>query len=294
MTSVTLTGKEEAWQERFERLQERFPDLRGERVLQALRDNGGHAGRAASDLRESCSSVSKPIDPDDSEWVKTLLWNPTLFKNHCMSCFTKFDRNQNGTLEWTEVVELVREVSDELGLEEPKEQNLKKIFEKKDANHDGVLSETEFAEFFESYLRFFFFKDAGRQSPKDLLDFGAGLGASCDFSAGAMLGAVTPAGKVLTPSRSGTPGRLGTPTSRLGTPSLKTPSRTASMGALHGRSPMAANSPAGRRGSDVMRTLERRRDAQWGRSSRERRQLDCSGCQPIIDYRTDCGSGVLA
>mmetsp|Transcript_25304 Transcript_25304/g.72960 ORF Transcript_25304/g.72960 Transcript_25304/m.72960 type:complete len:427 (-) Transcript_25304:30-1310(-) len=44
-------AQEEDWQPRALRLQERFPDLSGEQVMQALRDHGGHAGQAAAALR---------------------------------------------------------------------------------------------------------------------------------------------------------------------------------------------------------------------------------------------------
>jgi hypothetical protein len=43
---------EEEWGERFARLQERFSDAPAGIVLRALRSNDGHAGKAASSLRE--------------------------------------------------------------------------------------------------------------------------------------------------------------------------------------------------------------------------------------------------
>jgi len=46
-----LRPGEEEWQGAFERLCERFPDAGKDRVAQALRDNGGHAGKAANILR---------------------------------------------------------------------------------------------------------------------------------------------------------------------------------------------------------------------------------------------------
>jgi len=48
-----LKQDEQDWKDRFERLQERFPAAGPERVLRALRDVGGHAGQAASLLRDS-------------------------------------------------------------------------------------------------------------------------------------------------------------------------------------------------------------------------------------------------
>jgi len=46
-----LTPNEEDWRPIFERLVQRFPSVSQEIVVQALRDNDGHAGKAASDLR---------------------------------------------------------------------------------------------------------------------------------------------------------------------------------------------------------------------------------------------------
>lgn len=43
---------EEEWQERWNRLSERFPNVPREKVLQALRDNQGHAGIVANMLRD--------------------------------------------------------------------------------------------------------------------------------------------------------------------------------------------------------------------------------------------------
>lgn len=46
-----LRPSEEEWRPVFERLSERFPNLGPDKVAQALRDNDGHAGKAASMLR---------------------------------------------------------------------------------------------------------------------------------------------------------------------------------------------------------------------------------------------------
>jgi hypothetical protein len=49
--SATLTSSEEEWRPVFERLVERFPHISHDKIVQALRDNDGHAGKAASMLR---------------------------------------------------------------------------------------------------------------------------------------------------------------------------------------------------------------------------------------------------
>jgi hypothetical protein len=144
-------------QERAERLSERFPAVSFERVLEVLRKNGGHAGYAAADLRALDTDVIKPVDPEDAEHVATLLSNKTLFKQTCRAHFRKFDLNQNGTLEWDEVLALTNHLCSYMGLERPGEKSLKAFFEASDTNHDGVLTDREFPKFFEAFLRYAFF-----------------------------------------------------------------------------------------------------------------------------------------
>jgi hypothetical protein len=144
-------------QERAGRLCERFPNISAERVLQVLRDSGGHAGYAAAELRSLNVDVLKSADPEESEHVATLLSNPTLFKKTCRAHFKKFDLNRNGTIEWEEVLGLINNLCAYMGIEPPAEKNLQAFFEGSDANHDGVLTEREFPKFFESFLRYAFF-----------------------------------------------------------------------------------------------------------------------------------------
>merc|ERR1712066_916263 len=47
-----LRPEEEEWADRFNRLQERFPDASPAAVLQALRESNGRAGKAAMKLRD--------------------------------------------------------------------------------------------------------------------------------------------------------------------------------------------------------------------------------------------------
>jgi len=154
---------EEAWGDCMDRLQERFPLAPTSEILKALRANNGHAGYAAGDLRDLEKDVVKEADPDDSEWVATLLSNPTMFKATCKDRFQKFDVNRNGTLEWPEVVALTAELSHRIGLEAPSEKSLRSFFfDANDENKDGVLSEKEFTKFFESFLRYVFFMEHRR------------------------------------------------------------------------------------------------------------------------------------
>jgi len=46
-----LKSSEEEWRPVYDRLTERFPNLSQDKIVQALRDNSGHAGKAASMLR---------------------------------------------------------------------------------------------------------------------------------------------------------------------------------------------------------------------------------------------------
>jgi len=144
-------------QERADRLCERFPAVNADRVLQVLRDNNGHAGYAAADLRALSTDVIKSADPEDSEHVATLLSNKMIFMQTCRAHFKKFDMNRNGTLEWDEVLGLTNSLCNYMGVPQPSEKSLQAFFESSDNNQDGVLSEAEFLKFFESFLRYAFF-----------------------------------------------------------------------------------------------------------------------------------------
>jgi len=159
---ATLRPGEEDWQGTVDRLSERFPTATPRKVIEVLRANHGHAGRAASDLRDATSEVVKELDPDDSEHVATLLSNPALFKQTCKSHFKKYDVNRNGMLEWEEVLALTEELCQVMGLPAPSEGRLKTFFESSDANHDGVLSEKEFTKFYEAFLRYAFYHEHRR------------------------------------------------------------------------------------------------------------------------------------
>jgi len=152
-----LKEKEEEWRPVFNRLCERFPTVPGAKVAQALRDHGGHAGEAASVLRDLTSSNVKQADPDDVEHVSTLLSSPAMFKHACKEQFRKYDVNKDGVLEWEEVKALVYACYEEFGLPVPSEGCLKAFFYATDENQDGVLSEREFRKFFEMFLRYAFF-----------------------------------------------------------------------------------------------------------------------------------------
>merc|ERR1712070_231730 len=128
-----------------------------DRIAQALRDHGGHAGHAASDLREMTDGTVKEADLDDKEQVSTLLTSPAMFKHVCGEHFRKFDQNANAVLEWDEIVTLTDSLYDSFGLPRPGDETLKAFFDNSDENKDGSLSEAEFRKFFESFLRHAFF-----------------------------------------------------------------------------------------------------------------------------------------
>jgi len=157
MAEPEAAPRAEDMQERAERLRERFPSVSADRVLQSLRDHGGHAGYAATELRNLNVDVIKSADPEDSEHVATLLSNHMIFKQTCRSHFKQFDTNRNGTLEWDEVLALTNHLCSFMGLEPPGEKSLQAFFDASDANKDGVLTEREFPKFFESFLRYAFF-----------------------------------------------------------------------------------------------------------------------------------------
>jgi len=174
---------EEAWRERIERLQERFPETSHGQILEVLRANFGHAGHAAADLRVLESGKVNEADPDDSEWVSTLLSNPHVFKETCKDRFRKFDINRNGYLDWPEVVALITSLSKKLGLEAPTEKCLRSFFfDTTDENKDGKLCEKEFTKFFESFLRYAFFIEHRRLVGNWTLQVGSGAALGrCEF-----------------------------------------------------------------------------------------------------------------
>jgi len=152
-----LKPGEEEWKDVFDRICERFPSVSAERVAQALREHGGHAGKAAAELRELTSSKVKEADPDDIEHVSTLLSSPAMFKHACQEHFGKFDHNGDGVLQWEEVRELTNQLYKSFGLQQPSEGALHGFFIINDENNDGVLSEHEFCKFFEMFLRYAYF-----------------------------------------------------------------------------------------------------------------------------------------
>jgi len=129
-----------------------------ERVAQALRDHQGHAGYAASELRELADASVKEPDFDDKDYVETLLTSPIMFKHVCQEHFEKFDENENGMLEWEEIVALTGSLYSSFGLKQPSDEILRAFFNNSDENQDGSLSEPEFRKFFESFLRHAFFE----------------------------------------------------------------------------------------------------------------------------------------
>lgn len=154
---MSLRPDEEEWREVFERLQERFPTVSADSVLQALRNHEGHAGSAAAELRDLTSAVVKAPDPDDAEHVATLLSSPVMFKHACKEEFKKFDANGDGVLEFDEVLQLTNNLYFSFGLQQPSQGSVRAFFDATDENADGVLSEREFRKFFEMFLRYSFF-----------------------------------------------------------------------------------------------------------------------------------------
>lgn len=157
MPGAGLPPSEEEWREPFDRLNERFPTAGEDRVAEALRQHRGHAGKAASYLREILSANVKEQDPDDAEHVNTLLSSPFMFKHSCREHFEKFDFDGSGSLDLDEITQLATALYSTFGLEPPSEGSVRAYFVAIDENGDGVLSEDEFQTFFEKFLRMAYF-----------------------------------------------------------------------------------------------------------------------------------------
>lgn len=159
----TLRPGEEDWQGVFDKLCERFSSVSPAKVADALRENDGHAGNAAAALREMSSMSVKDPDPDDVEHVATLLSSPAMFKHACKEQFKKFDIDGSGSLDIDETITLTTSLYNSFGLQLPSEGSVRAFFAAMDENGDGVLSESEFRKFFETFLRFAFFDVAKLQ-----------------------------------------------------------------------------------------------------------------------------------
>jgi len=159
-----LLKVEKEFQSAFDRLRERFPNISERRVYEALKEHDGHAGYAAKMLRDQDNGKIQDADPDDVEHVKTLLCSPIMFKHACDEKFKKYDKNGDGVLNWDEVVVLAGSLYNKFALERPPDSVLRAFFEATDENGDGVLSLTEFRQFFESFLRHAFFETGTLQN----------------------------------------------------------------------------------------------------------------------------------
>lgn len=152
-----LRPDEEPWRGPYDNLCERFPTAGADRVAESLRQHGGHAGKAASSLRELLSATVREPDPDDAEHVKTLLSSPFMFKHSCREHFERFDLDGSGSLDLEEVTQLAKALYSSFGLPPPSEGSVRAFFVEMDKNGDGVLSEHEFQTFFEMFLRLAYF-----------------------------------------------------------------------------------------------------------------------------------------
>ncbi|CAE1332105.1 Frequenin-1,Neuronal calcium sensor 1,Neuron-specific calcium-binding protein hippocalcin,Hippocalcin-like protein 1,Neuronal calcium sensor 2,Visinin-like protein 1,Calcium-binding protein NCS-1,Neurocalcin homolog,Neurocalcin-delta A,Neurocalcin-delta B,Hippocalcin-like protein 4,Neurocalcin,Neurocalcin-delta [Acanthosepion pharaonis] len=91
-------------------------------------DNSGHI-----DFKEFMLAISVTSAKDPKE---KLTW-----------AFTMYDKNKDGTIEKSEMVDIITAIYEMLGCsdsQEPPEERTEKIFKKMDVNNDGVLSREEF------------------------------------------------------------------------------------------------------------------------------------------------------
>eukprot|EP00930_Biecheleria_cincta_P047553 TRINITY_DN32988_c0_g1_i1.p1 TRINITY_DN32988_c0_g1~~TRINITY_DN32988_c0_g1_i1.p1 ORF type:complete len:495 (-),score=108.68 TRINITY_DN32988_c0_g1_i1:243-1727(-) len=90
---------------------------------------------------------------DSPLWVNTLLRNPKVRRAICNQHFKKFDSNCNGQLEEAELISLVSSVCEAMKVSSPSKDDLHKSFRQFDKSKSDGLNISEFALFFEHFLR---------------------------------------------------------------------------------------------------------------------------------------------
>eukprot|EP00747_Dinoflagellata_sp_TGD_P221585 gnl/TRDRNA2_/TRDRNA2_93397_c0_seq1.p1 gnl/TRDRNA2_/TRDRNA2_93397_c0~~gnl/TRDRNA2_/TRDRNA2_93397_c0_seq1.p1 ORF type:complete len:226 (-),score=23.18 gnl/TRDRNA2_/TRDRNA2_93397_c0_seq1:85-762(-) len=106
-------------------------------------------------------SISDPVS-----WIKLILGNPEMRDHKCNAAFKKFDRNNNGVLEWEELVQVIEMVCKNFDIEVPEEDKLRVMFDNCDKNHDMVLAETEFRKFFVELLEYLLLDLQGQEAAR--------------------------------------------------------------------------------------------------------------------------------
>lgn len=90
---------------------------------------------------------------DPEAWINTLIANPRVLQENCGARFHEADVNKDGFLQWSELCELCADLSSFLGIDAPREEKLRIVFDKFDKNHDGKLSPEDFRNLFEAFLK---------------------------------------------------------------------------------------------------------------------------------------------
>lgn len=73
----------------------------------------------------------------------------TNFKTKASECFTKYDKDNSGFIEISELRNLMKDTSKELAIDPPAEDEIKELLKDFDQNNDKKISSDEFLKLFE-------------------------------------------------------------------------------------------------------------------------------------------------
>merc|ERR1711871_1501341 len=88
-----------------------------------------------------------------AKWAQTILSNRSAREHFCKQFYKQFDKNRNGQLELPEVFELIKSICQQMTVDPPTSDRVRRLFILFDKNHSSSLTENEFPNFFHVVLR---------------------------------------------------------------------------------------------------------------------------------------------